>query len=66
MTATGWQVSYNPAYWCEPWVASNLDTGQTVHGATEDEAWEAAEALDAETGRTEHRPRCNRWAMGVR
>jgi hypothetical protein len=65
MTATGWKVRHTDAPF-DPWVASNLDTGQTVHGATEDEAWEAAEALDAETGRTEHRPRCNRWAMGVR
>lgn len=35
--ATGWQVHYDPRAVSDPWVASNLDTEETVFGRDLDE-----------------------------
>jgi len=36
MTATGWQIRHTDAPF-DPWVASNLDTGETVFGRDVDD-----------------------------
>ena len=46
--ATGWQVHYDPAAEFDPWVASNLDTGETVFGRDLDELSEQVPAFTLE------------------
>lgn len=43
--ATGWQVHYDPAAVSDPWVASNLDTGETVFGRDLDDLAEQCPPL---------------------
>ena len=63
--ATGWQVHYDPAAVSDPWVASNLDTGETVFGRDLDELTEQVPAFTLERHIAQARAEMGeaRWAV---
>lgn len=65
MTATAWAIRYDDSAPSEPWVASNMDTGETVFGRDTDDLESQVPpftlARHIATARREMGP--ERWAM---